>query len=137
MKFKTTPYKHQLDAFNISKDKKAYAYFMEMGTGKSKVLIDNLAHLHKLGQINAALILAPKGAYRIWTNVELEKHMPDSIDFVSTHWTPTPKKKEKESLLDILKFDGRWKLKILVMNIEALSTAKGAKFAAIFLSFKL
>tara|TARA_R100001480_G_scaffold4664_1_gene11226 strand:- start:377 stop:1822 length:1446 start_codon:yes stop_codon:yes gene_type:complete len=134
MKFKTTPYKHQLDAFNISKDKKAYAYFMEMGTGKSKVLIDNLAYLHKLGQINAALILAPKGAYRIWTNVELEKHMPDSIDFVSTHWTPTPKKKEKESLINILKFDGQWKLKILVMNIEALSTAKGAKFAAIFLS---
>jgi len=138
MKFKTTPYKHQLDAFNISKDKKAYAYFMEMGTGKSKVLIDNIAHLYKLKQINAALILAPKGAYRIWTNIELEKHMPDAVDFIFTHWTPTPKKKEKEELRNIVSnknSNGSFckELKILVMNIEALSTAKGARFAEGFL----
>ena len=37
-KFKTKPYKHQLDALERSHNKKVYAYFMEMGTGKSKVL---------------------------------------------------------------------------------------------------
>ena len=41
-KFKTKPYAHQLKALELSWDKKAYAYFMEMGTGKSKVLIDML-----------------------------------------------------------------------------------------------
>jgi transposase len=35
-KFKTKPYEHQLDALKASWDKENFAYFMEMGTGKSK-----------------------------------------------------------------------------------------------------
>ena len=35
-KFKTKPYAHQLKALEQSWDKDEYAYFMEMGTGKSK-----------------------------------------------------------------------------------------------------
>ena len=45
-KFKTKPYAHQLNALKKSWDKKEYAYFMEMGTGKSKVLVDNLSLIH-------------------------------------------------------------------------------------------
>ncbi len=41
-KFKTKPYEHQLEALKMSWDKPYFAYFMEMGTGKSKVLIDNI-----------------------------------------------------------------------------------------------
>ena len=41
-KFKTKPYKHQLTALEKSWNKETYAYFMEMGTGKTKVLIDNV-----------------------------------------------------------------------------------------------
>ena len=44
-KFKTKPYAHQLKALELSWDKPYFAYFMEMGTGKSKVLIDNIAML--------------------------------------------------------------------------------------------
>ena len=36
---------------------KVFAYFMEMGTGKSKVLIDNIAMLYNAGKINGALFL--------------------------------------------------------------------------------
>ena len=36
-KFKTKPYKHQLTALEKSWNKETYAYFMEMGTGKTKV----------------------------------------------------------------------------------------------------
>ena len=42
-KFKTKPYAHQITALEKSWDKKSYGYFMEMGTGKSKVLVDNIA----------------------------------------------------------------------------------------------
>ena len=38
-KFKTKPYAHQLTALEKSWNKESYAYFMEMGTGKTKVLI--------------------------------------------------------------------------------------------------
>ena len=48
-KFKTKPYEHQLEALKRSCNKKEYAYFMEMGTGKSKVLIDNIAILYDKG----------------------------------------------------------------------------------------
>ena len=64
--FKTVPYAHQLTALEKSWDKENYAYFMEMGTGKSKVLIDNMSMLYDHGKINGALILAPKGVYRNW-----------------------------------------------------------------------
>ena len=53
-KFKTKPYDHQITALEKSWDKKEYAYFMEMGTGKSKVLVDNIAMLYDKGKINAA-----------------------------------------------------------------------------------
>jgi hypothetical protein len=36
---------------------------MEMGTGKSKVLVDNMAMLYDKGKINGALIIAPKCVY--------------------------------------------------------------------------
>ena len=60
-KFKTVPYEHQLKALKESWNKPSYAYFMEMGTGKSKVLIDNIALLYDRGAINTAVIIAPKG----------------------------------------------------------------------------
>ena len=50
-KFKTKPYAHQLDALEASWDKENFAYFMEMGTGKSKVLLDNAAVLYDKGLI--------------------------------------------------------------------------------------
>ena len=65
-KFKTKPYAHQLVALEKSWDKEEYAYFMEMGTGKSKVLVDNMAMLYDKVKINGALIIAPKGVYRNW-----------------------------------------------------------------------
>ena len=55
-KFKTKPYKHQLTALEKSVDKKEYGYFMEMGTGKSKVLVDNMAMLYDKGKIMGRLL---------------------------------------------------------------------------------
>ena len=59
-KFKTKPYAHQLTALEKSWNRETYAYFMEMGTGKTKVLIDNAAMLYDKGKINGVLIVAPK-----------------------------------------------------------------------------
>ena len=40
--YKTKPYEHQKEALLRSFARDNYAYFMEMGCGKSKVLIDNI-----------------------------------------------------------------------------------------------
>ena len=63
--YRTEPYQHQRDAFEQSAERSNYAYFMEMGCGKSKVLIDNAAYLFEAGRITTLVIVAPKGVYRL------------------------------------------------------------------------
>jgi SNF2 family DNA or RNA helicase len=131
-KFKTKPFAHQTKALEMSWDKKVFAYFMEMGTGKSKVLIDNIAMLYNKGLINGVLIVAPKGVYKNWFDSEIPNHMPDYIDKKMVLWEATLNKtKEKE--LNTL-FQSSFDLHILIMNVEAFSTKKGKQFAEKFLS---
>ena len=78
-KFKTKPFKHQIDALRACTGKKHFGFFMEMGTGKSKFLIDDIVRLHIEKEIHFALIIAPKGVYRNWT----EKEIPQQIAALS------------------------------------------------------
>ena len=127
-KFKTKPYAHQLKALEMSWDKKAFAYFMEMGTGKSKVLIDNISMLYDKGKINGSLIVGPKGVYKNWYSAEIPTHMPDHIEKKAVLWQAMINKKQQQ-ILDTL-FKPETDLHILIMNVEALSTKKGVDFAA-------
>ena len=52
--FKTQPYEHQKKALEMSFDKEYFAYFMEMGTGKTKVVLDNVGILHHNHKIELA-----------------------------------------------------------------------------------
>ena len=130
-KFKTKPYAHQITALEKSWNKETYAYFMEMGTGKTKVLIDNLAILYDKGAVNGALIVAPKGVVGTWYNQEIPTHLPNHIKNVSTLWQANITKTQQEKLNCL--FETGEDLHILIMNVEALSTEKGKLFAAKFL----
>ena len=131
-KFKTKPYAHQMTALEKSWNKENFAYFMEMGTGKTKVLIDNLAMLYDKGKVDSALIIAPKGVVKTWYEQELPTHLPDHIENVTVLWQPNIIKKQQEKL-DTL-FEIETALHIFIMNVEALSTDKGVKFASKFLN---
>jgi SNF2 family DNA or RNA helicase len=131
-KFKTKPYKHQLTALEKSWHKENFAYFMEMGTGKTKVLIDNLAMLYDKGKVDGALIIAPKGVVKTWYEQELPTHLPDHIENVTVLWQPNITKSQEEKLNSL--FEIETALHILIMNVEALSTDKGVKFAYKFLN---
>jgi len=130
-KFKKKPYAHQLTALEKSWNRQTYAYFMEMGTGKTKVLIDNLAMLYDKGKVDGALIIAPKGVVGTWYNNEIPAHLPDHIDDVTVLWQANITKQQQEKL-DCL-FEPEENLHILIMNVEALSTTKGKDFAEKFL----
>ena len=131
-KFKTKPYGHQITALEKSWDKEEYGYFMEMGTGKSKVLVDNIAMLYDKGKINSALIIAPKGVYRNWFSQEIPNHLPSHIDHKTILWTATTSKAKDKEYQQLFKID--YDLHILVMNVEAFSTKKGLEFATKFLN---
>ena len=127
-KYKTRPYQHQDDVLMHSWDKTNWAYFMEMGTGKSKVCIDNAVMLRERGEIDTFIVVAPKGVYRNWANLEIPAHMPDRVrdDCLISVWRPTPPRALKQDLMSFMKPAENFR--VLVMNVEALSTVKGQKF---------
>ncbi len=130
-KFKTKPYAHQITALEKSWNKETYAYFMEMGTGKTKVLIDNAAMLYDKGKIDGLLIVAPKGVVGTWYDQELPTHLPDHIENVTILWQANITKTQREKLDSL--FEPEELLHILIMNVEALSTTKGKDFASKFI----
>ena len=101
---------------------------MEMGTGKSKVCIDNACILYERGIIDTFIVVAPKGVYRNWATIEIPAHMPDRIEQDLCMWTSSPTKKQKTNLALLLEPKETDHLRILVMNIEALSTPKAHGF---------
>ena len=116
----------------MSWNKKEFAYFMDMGTGKSKVLIDNMCVLYDRGEITGALIVAPKGVYRNWEQGELPTHIPEHVMYDTVLWNPSQTKTQLEKQKKLYQVDDN--LKIFVMNVEAFSTKKGCGEAERFLN---
>tara|TARA_R110001592_G_scaffold42975_1_gene139394 strand:- start:915 stop:2291 length:1377 start_codon:yes stop_codon:yes gene_type:complete len=100
-----------------SAEKIEWAYFMEMGTGKTKVTIDNIAYLYLQRKINTVLIIAPKSVYTNWQS-EIETHMPDVLKYKIFKWNIDKPK-------DYFKLTESKDLKIFLINVEALSTKRG------------
>ena len=124
--YKTKPYDHQRTALNSSANENQWAYFMEMGTGKTKVTIDNFAYLYFTKKINAVLIIAPKSVYTIWEN-EIETHLPNEIKYKIFKWN-IDKPKDYASLNKTKDF------RIFLINVEALSTKRGLDACEDYLS---
>ena len=131
-KFKSKPYKHQFEAWLRSRDEENFALFMEMGTGKSKVAIDNFSYLYDQGKIDSVLLIAPKGVYRNWIDREIPKHLPEHVIYTHAVWTAAKSKSKIIELNRILK--GGYDLRILLMNVEAFSTGTGKSFAKKFVN---
>ncbi len=112
-------YKHQEEAFEKSADRINYALWMEMGTGKTKVIIDTMKWLFLKGMIRHALIIAPKGAYLNWVK-ELEVHMEWNYYTVMA-WTSGQTPKQLDQLKRYVTCQNV-SLKILLVNVEAFST---------------
>lgn len=111
--YKTKPFEHQREALKKGAKLKNFAYFMEMGTGKTKVAIDNAAYLFTINEVNTVIVLAPNSVYRNW---EKEISMHCSVDYtLSMH-------KEHN------KFDYQHeKLNFFLINVEALSHKSGVE----------
>ena len=111
--YKTKPYQHQRDALIKGADQYNFAYFMEMGTGKTKVSIDNAAYLYQEKKVNVVLVVAPNSVYRNWQD-EIKTHSPVDTT-IYTH------KQDKE----FIKKPGH--LAFFLINVESLSRSSGAK----------
>jgi SNF2 family DNA or RNA helicase len=130
-KFKMKPFRHQLDILSHSWNKENYAIFADMGTGKSKIIIDNIALLYDRGKINAALIIAPKSITGNWEKGEIPIHMPAHVEYHTILWSSNTTQKQQKLLEPLFKpLD---KLIIFIINVEALSTSRGVDITYKFL----
>jgi SNF2 family DNA or RNA helicase len=130
-KFKTEPYKHQTDALRKCWDKESFAIFAEMGTGKTKIALDNACILYNQGKIDRLLVIAPKGVYMNWLDQEIPIHVPNYIEKKVVIWRQSESQKYMSELRSMMSND--FELKIMIMNVEAFSTKKGYQYAKLFL----
>jgi len=128
--FKTRPYAHQYTIIENTWARNDYALHLEMGLGKSRIVIDNLAILHAQGKLTHAIVLAPAGVYSNWL-LEFDKHLPDTVPLALHLWKRLGTQKEADAFKSIV-LDDTDSLRVLIMNIEALSTEKGQKAAEVF-----
>ena len=134
-KFKTEPYEHQKDALKKCWNKESFAIFAEMGTGKTKIALDNACILYNKGKIDRLLVVAPKGTYMNWVDQEIPTHVPDYIEKSILAWKPNITTKYEQELKAIRDVND-YKFKIFIMNVESLSTKKGIYYAKLFLTSK-
>ena len=131
--YQTEPYKHQEKTLRRSAHRKEFALFLEMGLGKSKVLLDNAAILYEAGKIDALLIVTPKGNLRNWDKLEIPRHLPSRIPTSVLVWQPNHTQTWKRTYCEMVLEEHPERLEIMTMNVEAFSTEKGLKFAKAFI----
>jgi SNF2 family DNA or RNA helicase len=126
--FQTEPFNHQRSIFYATRHSEYYGLIMDMGTGKSKVILDTAAYLFNQGKIDGLLILAPNGVHSNWSNREIPVHL-NCKHWVHTWFTKIKKTHDISELLNSIN-----SLKILCVNIESLST-KTSKSLKVIKSF--
>lgn len=119
---KTKPFAHQDSEFNRSKHRKVYALWWEMGTGKSKPIVDTAGELYCQQQIDGVVIISDKGAYLNWY-AEIQKHLSETIERRTAHWSSSLTAKESEKYRELLVAKDNC-LDFLLVNVEALSSER-------------
>ena len=107
--------------------------FVTGNSGKTKVIIDNMAYLKQKEAITGAIVLAPKGVYRNWSTQEIPKHMPECVNPQVLVWKSEASAGYKSKLIEEIKsYDGTT-FPILVFNIESLLSTIGIDVINTFL----
>ena len=131
--FKSEPYQHQLETLQESYHRNLFALFLEMGLGKSKILLDNAGILFEEGKISGLLIVSPKGNLRNWDVNEVNKHLPDRIERNVLVWQPNHTQKWLHDFKTMVNEPSEGTLNIFLVNVEAFATVKACKFVEEFM----
>ena len=126
------PFTHQRQTWHDTRELPAWGLLFEQRCGKSRVLIDTAGWLYDQGKIAGLLIIAPKEVCR--TAWELEQiprflNVPHEI----YRWRGLGTKAKEEGLRQICTKGN--KLKIFVLNVEALSGTSGDKVKKLAVTF--
>lgn len=113
-RFKTKPYKHQLQALRkLLKSDFGGALLMEPRTGKSKTTIDFLSASNQMGRIDRAIIICPNRIIGTWVQ-EFHIHCPRNYNI--TVWDAEGRKTPPPPVR------GTYQLEVVIVNFEAFAT---------------
>lgn len=126
LKITTQPYDHQMEALTTAWGKPGFAFYLEQGTGKSKIIVDEIVNLIERELINCAVIIAPNNVHVNW-KYELEKHGPkDWNQWAIQIWRSGQNKDKREKETKSILESNR--ALVFLINIEALSAAGGKDY---------
>ena len=115
-------YNHQQEYLESHGDSEYFALFWEMGSGKTRAILETARRLYERGEINTVVIIAPKGVHVNWTRRQVPLWLSD-IQTGCITWTHHQRsKKWRQEAADVMASDC---LKIIAMNVEAFSTKGG------------
>jgi len=124
MWYKTKPHAQQLAALKKAAGRPAFAYLCEMGTGKSKMVIDEASILFSKGAIGAVLILCPNGGQQNWVLREIPAHC--AVKYKAAYKVAGWKKAERNAWLDTIAAPPDT-LKFFCINIDQLVVKAGVE----------
>jgi len=136
--FKRLPMDHQAKGFVLTRDEINFAYFLDPGTGKTKLTIDVATYLYLKNKIDALVVVAwPNGVHRVWPDHEMEQDCP--IEYESLAWGPKRSKKFLNQVSEFCSKDivgeyERPKFKLISFNAEAFASQKARDFIIEFLT---
>lgn len=124
------PRKHQVECFNFIKNKDFFALFMDMGTGKSKVILMKLSYLIDKGEVDKAIIILPNYLKYSWEEDHFQEHFDKPYKtFVYEGNITSQKGKEKFNTFCQTKD----KCRVFVVNVEAFQSENIDKWVKLFL----
>jgi SNF2 family DNA or RNA helicase len=118
---------HQTEGLDKARGRPGFGWLMEMGTGKTKTDLDEGGELFCEGEIDAWLMLAPKGVYTNWLTDEIPKHWtPEFRDqCVLGAWRGGGTVANRAEVDSVFSRDPAT-LKFFAMNIEAVAQSERA-----------
>ena len=73
-KFKTKPFKHQLASFLAGVYNPCFLFFLDMGLGKTKIVLDLLTYYRQQGLAKSILVVAPTSVIDTWVSEQVKEH---------------------------------------------------------------
>lgn len=116
-------YNHQAEYLASHVDAEYFALFWDMGAGKTRAILETARELHARDLVDTLVIIAPNGVHINWTRRQVPIWL-DDVEHACLTWDGKhTSKKWRTAVADWVSSD---KLKILTMNVEALSYKGGA-----------
>lgn len=129
-------WEHQEKEFQLHREDRAWARFWEMGTGKTRSVIDEAVHLYSIDAIDAVVVVAPNGVHRNWKTDEIPAHVPAALlhgELRAEFWesSKSSTKTHQRRFQELLEHRGfPW----LLLSYDAVMTDRGKNTLWKFLS---